>query len=68
MTLQELAALPVGAKLRQVLPGLSEYGTIVVAGKQAQIAWESGSTTLLDTQSVVWAHFVADLVAGLEVA
>jgi hypothetical protein len=66
MTLQELAALPVGTHVRLAWEcyGLEhEHGVIEVAGALTSITWFEGdvSGSLIDTRSQKWAGFVGDM-------
>ena len=72
MTLQELAALPVGTHVRLAWECYGqgdahwfehEHGVIEVAGALTSITWFEGdvSGSLIDTRSQKWAGFVGDM-------
>ncbi len=71
MTLQELAALPAGTRLRlswECYEGDAhwieyEHGTVEVAGALPLICWLEGpvSGSLIDTKNQKWAEFVRDM-------
>ncbi len=69
MTLQELAALPEGTKVKlDMRPDIGyDHGTIVRRGKTTYILWEpeidgtTGATSIIHTEDEKWAAFVGDL-------
>ena len=73
MTLEQLAALPEGTKVRLWLDQYTEigdesidvydYGVVLGAGAVVRIEWYSdfGSTSLIDTKSKTWEQFVRDI-------
>jgi hypothetical protein len=67
MTLQELAALPVGTKVRLFVEACEskgaqyEYGVVNSSGVTMSITWDDDVRNLIDTKSQSWFHFVADM-------
>ena len=73
MTLEQLAALPEGTKVRLWLDQYTEigdesidvydYGVVLGAGAAVRIEWNGdfNTTSLIDTKSPVWAAFVSDI-------
>lgn len=73
MTLEQLAALPEGTKVRLWMDQYTEigdesidvydYGVILGAGAVVRIEWHSDfeSTSLIDTKSKTWEQFVRDI-------
>jgi|HubBroStandDraft_2_1064218.scaffolds.fasta_scaffold72801_4 hypothetical protein len=73
MTREQLAALPVGAKIRLWVDRFTvgdetvdvyEFGEIVVSGAVVTVAWEGNNDTVssfIDTKSPTWDPFVRDI-------
>ena len=63
MTLEQLAALPEGTKIRLWLDQYTEYGVVLGAGAIVRIEWggDYEATSLIDTKSMTWAKFVEDI-------
>lgn len=72
MTPHELAVLPVGTRVRFDLrvdendAPAYDHGTVRAAGVTCSIEWDaqrgvSPVTSIIDTRSVHWKHFITDL-------
>jgi hypothetical protein len=70
MTLEQLAALPVGAKIRLWMDRFTiqdektdvyDYGEIVVAGPVVTVEWDGGYSSYIDTKCQTWNAFVRDI-------
>jgi hypothetical protein len=75
MTPQELAALPVGTRVRLLIEDMVslgdgeverlgksyEFGTVVLQSSIVHVTWDSGPASLIDTKSKVWEPFIADM-------
>lgn len=69
MTLEQLAALPLGAIVLMTYDDgtLDEEGEIVQAGQTVHIMWPSaGVTNIIDTNAKGWAKYVKDIKAENE--
>jgi hypothetical protein len=67
MTLQELAALPVGARVRMFMEyaeiadesmEVYEYATVIQGGNEVHLEWDNDMGTWISTKSLVWGSFV----------
>lgn len=70
MTLQELAALPVGTRVRlfieetlvhDEITRVYDYGTIESVGVPTHVAWDGGPLLYIDSKSPGWSDFVGDM-------
>ena len=61
MTLQELASLPKGTRVRLMLGDEYEYATIGLSGAITHVTWDDGPTSLIDAKSQVWSEFVGEM-------
>lgn len=63
----ELAALPVGTRIKLALDGFSgyDYGTVAQTGVTVRLDWdehtEAPEATLVDTASSLWYDFIKDI-------
>jgi hypothetical protein len=67
MTLQELAALPAGARVRMQMDSVRvhdeltevyEYATVIQGGNEVHLSWDIGTGSWISTKSLVWGSFV----------
>lgn len=69
MTPQELAALPIGTRVRYLVetePLEYDYGTVKVNGMMPQIEWDAkdvyeAKTNLIDLTRPAWIRFIEDI-------